>query len=349
MSPDDDSAVWIDVDERQVLALDMTGDDPLFVTGDGAAIYRVVQGEPHSATWTSKVLDASFSARYGQLTWRGSGALQFQTRSGNSEEPDETWSEWSAPMTNPGPIRSAGARFLQVRARFPRDPDARILAVVANYLPQNQRARISDVGIKRAKKAASKNGDSHRSADDPPEPSTKIKLTWKVDNPDDDEMLYHLRFRNESQRQWREILRPGEELTSDEYEWDTSALPDGWYVVEVQASDELANPASLVQRTRQRSEPLLIDNHPPRVESIRANGAHVVGRVVDGMGPIAKLEFAVDGHEFRPFFPVDDLLDTRDERFDLDLSSVDPGSHLVAVRAWDAGGNSVSAEVTLTR
>jgi hypothetical protein len=252
-------------------------------------------------------------------------------------------------MTSPGPIRSAGARFLQVRARFPRDADARILAVVAHYLPQNQRARIERVGLERSKKSSSKNKSKNRSADDPPEPSAKLKLAWKVDNPDEDRLRYRLRFKSESQSRWRDVLREGEELTDDEYEWDTGALPDGWYVVEVEASDELANPEAQTLRTRRRSEPLLVDNHPPRVESIRANGARVVGRVVDGLGPIAKLEYAVDGGDFRPFFPTDDLLDTRDERFDLDLSSLDPGDHIVAVRAWDAGGNSVTAEVTMTR
>jgi outer membrane protein assembly factor BamB len=347
VSPNDDTATWIDVDERQVLAIDLTGNDPLFLTGDGAAIYRVVTGEPNSAIWTSKVLDASFSARFGELTWRGTGALSFQTRSGNSEEPNETWSEWSAAAHSPGPIRSPSARFLQVRARFPRDADARLLAVVAHYLPQNQRARLEEVGLKVAKKASGDAASKNRSADDPPVASSKLSLSWKVENPDEDRLRYRVRYRNESQSQWRDMLRPGEELTDDEYVWETSGLPDGWYIIEVEASDELANPETQTLRTRRTSEPLLVDNHPPIIDSIRVNGRRVVGRVVDSLGPIAKLEYAVDGRDFRPFFPVDDLLDTRDERFDLDLSSLPAGSHIIAVRAWDAGGNSVTAELTL--
>jgi len=60
------------------------------------------------------------------------------------------------------------------------------------------------------------------------------------------------------------------------------------------------------------------------------------------------MEHAIDGGEWRVFFPADDLLDTRDERFDLDLSGEAPGSHIVAIRAVDAGGNSASAETTIT-
>ena len=53
------------------------------------------------------------------------------------------------------------------------------------------------------------------------------------------------------------------------------------------------------------------------------------------------------------FFPVDDLFDTREERFDLDLATLTnsrplaPGSHIVAIRTQDAAGNMVSAETTI--
>ncbi|MDQ3037529.1 MAG: hypothetical protein M3Y87_34360 [Myxococcota bacterium] len=68
---------------------------------------------------------------------------------------------------------------------------------------------------------------------------------------------------------------------------------------------------------------------------------------MDGMGPIARLERAVDGGEWVIFFPIDDLLDTRDERFELDLSSLSAGSHIVAVRASDAAGNVGWAEIEI--
>jgi hypothetical protein len=346
VSRGDASSTWIDVDERQVLAIGLLGDDPWFVTGDGAALYRVVGGVPANAIWNSKVLDARFLARFGTLTWRGSQALEVQTRSGNTEEPNESWSQWSQPMRDPGPIRSPAARFLQIRARFPRDASATLLAMTAYYLPQNQRGRIRDVRVKvDEERTKAKN----RSADDPPSPSHDLGLEWTVDNPDDDRVRYRLRYRAEGQTLWRPMMREHEELTKNQYTWDTSAVPDGYYVVEVEGSDELSNPEGATLVARAESEPLLVDNHPPRMESIRVTGTRVVGRVIDGLGPIAKLEYAVDGQEFRMFFPTDDLFDTRDERFDLDLARLDPGEHIVAVRAYDAAGNSVSAEVTLRR
>ena len=111
VAPDRTSATWIDVDERQVLAIDLGQSDPIFVTGDGAALYHIVAGRPGDPTWTSKVLDTQFASRFGALTWRATGTIEFQTRTGNTREPDATWSDWSASMATPGPIRSAGAAF----------------------------------------------------------------------------------------------------------------------------------------------------------------------------------------------------------------------------------------------
>ena len=347
VGPDRTSATWIDVDERQILAIDLLGEDPLFVTGDAGAIYRVLGSRPRNAIWTSKVLDARFLSRFGALSWRGSGAIRFQTRSGNREEPDATWSEWSASLATPGPIRSSAARFLQVRAHFPEGGDATLRAVTAYYLPQNQGAQLTNVRVHVGSSSSSKNKSKRgtKAAQTLPAPSSHYKLKWDVANDDGDRLRFRLRFREESQRVWRNVLRESEELTTAEYTWDTSAVPDGWYVIEVVASDELANPEGLALQSTATSEPILIDNHAPTIEGLRVNGGRVVGRAVDGLGPIARLEFAVDGGDWRLFFPSDGLLDAPDERFEFD-PQVSGGPHIVAVRATDAGGNVVTAETT---
>lgn len=358
IAPDRTSAVWIDVDERQVLSMDLTSSEPYLTTGDGAAIHRVIGERPGDAIWQSKVLDADFAARWGQLSWRGTGQVELQTRTGNTERPDGTWSEWSSSLTSAGPIRSPSARFLQIRALFARDPSATVRAVTAYYLPQNQRPVVTEVGTKvRGTKRTTSTATSSTSTttattttSDPdaiPAPSTTLALTWRVDNPDSDRIRYRIRYREESQTLWRDILREHETVTATEYSWNTSAIPDGFYVIQVEASDELGNPAGLALRSTFESEPILVDNHAPVIEPLGAAGARVTGRAVDTLGPIARLEYAVDGGEWEIFFPEDDLLDTRDERFVLDLAARGAGSHIVAVRATDAAGNVGSAEIEI--
>jgi outer membrane protein assembly factor BamB len=330
VAADRTSSVLVDVEERQVLAIDMLGADPVVVTGDSGAVYHVTDRPAATPVWTSRVLDASFNARFGQLDWRGQGGVRFMTRTGNSSEADETWSAWSAAISAPGPVRSPGARYIQVRAELTA-PTSAVHAITVHYLPQNQRAAVLDISLK-ARPAS-------RGA------SSRYELEWQVDNPDSDALRYRLRFRAEDQTVWRDMFREDVVHTDANYAWETAALPDGYYIVEVEASDEPANPRELRLTSRAVSEPIRVDNHAPVIEQLQLQGARVSGRAVDTLGPVARLELAVDGGPFRDIFPVDHLLDTAVERFEVDLTDLEPGTHVVAVRATDASGNAVTAEV----
>jgi len=68
---------------------------------------------------------------------------------------------------------------------------------------------------------------------------------------------------------------------------------------------------------------------------------------VDGIGPIVRMEIAVDGlPTFRPLAAKDGVFDSPDESVDTDVSSiVPPGSHVVTLRAFDEAGNAASREV----
>lgn len=347
VAPDRTHATWIDVDERQVLRVDVRGDAPLFVTGDGSAVYRLSASRPREAIWESKVLDGRFRARWGQLSWQGDGQLVFQTRAGNTERPDATWSAWSSDMSTSGPIRSPEARFLQIRARFDRDPSAVLRSVTAYFLPQNQRPHVRDVRLEGENDTATKRLRAERQDHVPPA-SAVYKLAWSVENPDGDRLRYRLSFRREDQSVWRNVLREGDSVAETHYSWNTSSVPDGWYVLRVEASDELDNPPTLALRHTAESAPLRVDNHAPRVEELRLNGTRLTGRAVDALGPVARLERSIDAGEWLPFFPADDLFDTADERFELELGALAPGPHIVAIRATDASGNVGSSEIQLT-
>jgi len=334
-------AIWADVDERQVLALDLRSNNPSFVTGDGAALYRVRRGVPKGAVWTSKALDAAFTSTWGRLTWRGTGRFVFQTRSGNTQQPGETWSEWSNALKQPGRVTSPPGRFIQIRAKFPRDEGADLRAVELFYLPQNQRARVSNV---QGARPAPKRGETTQG---PPAPTTLVNLSWKADNPDRDPLRYRVAYQKEGQDVWRDMFSEDVVLNDASYTWDTNNLPDGYYVVRVEASDEETNPDGLTLRSSATSEPIRVDNHPPTIDELSVRQGRVRGRVVDALGPIARIQMAIDGGPWRDLFPTDSLLDSGDERFDSPLGPTGPGSHIVAVRAFDAAGNQANREITV--
>ena len=338
VEPDGKHALWVDVDERQVLALSLAGAQPMFATGDAGAVYRVLPGQASEALWTSKVLDAQFQARFGQITWRGEGKLAFQTRSGNTEKPEDGgWSEWSSVLQTPGPIRSPGARFLQIRARLDPRAGGVLYAVQAYYLPGNQPATVKDITVKPTRP---KSGEGTEDA-----PTANYKIEWKVDNPDGDKLRYRIGYRPEGRSDYRAILRESEILTRTNYDWSTEAVPDGYYRLRIEASDEIDNPVHGVLRESAESEPFLLDNHSPHVDGLRHVGDRIYGTALDALGPITKLEYAVDGQEWKPFQPKDDLFDTRSEAFELELEKLPAGSHVVSVRARDSRDNSGSAEL----
>src|ERR1044071_8405849 len=64
-------------------------------------------------TFESPVRDAKLTASWGRIWWRGTGAVEVQTRPDNGERPHSTWSAWSAAYRNP-----EGTQFSSPRARF---------------------------------------------------------------------------------------------------------------------------------------------------------------------------------------------------------------------------------------
>ncbi len=340
VEPDASYSIWADVAERQVLALDLRATEPSFVTGDGAAVYRVRPGPPREAIWTSGPLDARFPSQWGRIEWRGEGKMTFETRSGNTEQPGATWSPWSKGLKKPGKVTSPPGRFLQVRAKLPKkDAEAVLRAVEVFYLPRNQRARVSNV---EGRRPPPKRGEART---EPVPPTTLVNLTWKVENPDGDPLRYRLCYREESQPMWRTILSEDTVLSEPKYAWDTDGIPDGHYVVRVEASDEQRNPESLALCASALSEPIRVDNHPPRIEKLRAHKGRVQARIVDGLGPIARIQLSVDAKGWQEVFPADSLLDESTEEVDFPLGELGAGSHIVALRAFDAAGNQVNREI----
>ena len=67
------------------------------------------------------------------------------TRTGNTHVPDKTWSDWSQPLPAPGKVTSPAARFVQVRARFARDPNAVLSEIILPYEPDNLRAVVTSI------------------------------------------------------------------------------------------------------------------------------------------------------------------------------------------------------------
>ena len=334
-----------DTEERQVGAFFLGGKRRFVATTDPAVLHEVRGVGGTDAVWTSKVLDAGLRATFGRLTWRSQGQLQMETRSGNTEAPDATWSPWSAGLGAPGDVQSPPGRFVQIRARWSRDPSAVLREVSLAFVTDNARAVVTSIAAKNQSKGTK--AGLQPSGGEAPKPSSSAQITWKVDNPDQDELRYRLWYRMEGQKPWRSLLKAGEKVTRTEYSWDTTAMPEGEYRILVEATDELANPPERVQKHSLESGVVLVDNTPPVFRSLTLQGRRQRGEVADGLGPIGRIEVSIAGSdEWRPLFPGDGVFDEAVEAVDADIGGVVPaGSHLVAVRVYDGSGNVVTRDI----
>ncbi|HYQ30607.1 MAG TPA: hypothetical protein VER04_25425 [Polyangiaceae bacterium] len=336
------SALVADVDERQVSGLVLAGKDQLVIASDPAVVHPIKGVGGPDAVWTSKVLDAGLRARFGKLEWEATGPIQISTRTGNTKEPDDTWSAWSAGVNKPSLIESPAARYLQVRGRFATDPKAVLSEIDVSFVTDNLRAVITSV---EAKDADGSDSDELRASGGPVthKPEAAIALSWKVDNPDKDDLRYRLQFRQVGSNTWFDLLKPQEKLTKESYSWDTSDLPEGRYRLRLLATDELSNPPDRVTRDTMESSVVLVDNTPPVVEGLKVVGKRVQGVALDGVGPIARIELALAGSdEWTPFYPTDGIFDEQREEFDADVGKLVPAvPALLSLRVYDKANNYV--------
>jgi len=350
VSPDRTAALAIDLPERQALTLLRAGGTFLVGTGDVGAVYRAHQASGGEATYLSHVLDAEYPARWGLFRWHGSRDLIVETRSGNTSKPSAGWSGFQrrdathqTAQGGSGHLASPSARYVQYRVTLgASDAKSRLDEVTLYYLPQNQRARVTELTL--ADSAAS--GAPAAGTTAPRVQSSVLKLRWKVENPDSDELVYRLAFREQNEAVWRPLAGP-DPLAKPEYDWNTDGLPDGTYIVRVVTSDERAQPRDRALESTFLSQPLLVDNRKPEVTGLAVRYPYVSGRARDQESPITSLEYAVDGGEWRELAPTDGLCDDLTETFTLRLPALPPGPHAVTVRAWDSADNVGAAAATV--
>lgn len=340
------SVLVADVDARQITALNLGDVTPVLVSSDPAAVHLVLGQGGKQSIWTSKVLDAGLRAVFGRADWEAEGRLELMTRTGNTKEPDDTWSPWSAPLVNAGRITSPSARFIQVRARWGVDPQAVLSRVEIPFVTDNQRAIITRIDAGSAHGV----GDGIVASGGPvtARSNPELNLDWSVDNPDKDTVRYRLYYRLLGTNVWYDLLSADEILTKTNYKWDTSFLPEGRYRIKVSASDEPSNPPERVTRHELESGAVIVDNTPPTLVDLELTGKRLRGRAVDGVGPIQRIEVSVVGtHEWIPLAPRDSILDESVEAFDVSLAEWLPaGRRMLAVRAYDAANNYVVRHVT---
>ena len=335
------STILADLDERQVAYVGLNADQGYVVGSDPIVVHRAEGLGGQDAVYTSKVLDAGLRAHFGRIEFDADGKVEISTRTGNTKEPDASWSDWSGAQSASFATASPDGRYFQFRVRLPKSGQGVLRRIEVPFVTDNLRAIVKLVKADGVSRKGSK-GLEKSGGPVTDKPSTTVKLSFDVENPDEDELRFRVEYKPLTGTTWFDALRPGQVLTDDNFTWETANLPEGKYRVRVTASDELSNPPGRVNRHSQESSVILVDNTPPIVSNLVVQGRKVSGRVQDGVGPVRRIEIQRVGAEsWVPIEPKDGIFDQAIEDFEIDLGSVfEPGPLLLTVRAFDTAGNS---------
>lgn len=347
----------------------VSADGSVFATGTNLGkLFRLGPGTVPNGTYESPVHDAKAASAWGRMALIATGSVTVESRSGNTEAPDSTWSSWSAVRleSGSGAIASPPSRYVQWRLSLSGSGVA-VQSASVSYLPRNVAPEItqlvvlpSGIGLQELPQqpvdpAILSSGYDPSifglASNIPPRrvfQKGARSVVWQAKDPDDDRMSYTLMLRGVGDREWRTI---GAGLTNPYFTIDSDAVPDGIYVLRLVATDDLTNPKSVALSGDRTSEPVEIDNSPPKVTPGTSNfsgrAGEITFRVEDATSRIVRAEYSLDSGPWMPVYPTDGIPDGLSESFVVRIADLSPGEHVVALRAADSSANSGSSKVSL--
>ena len=381
LSPDRKLTLVAQTNEAEATRLVASGDSILATTGNLGRVYRMEDRLETSGVYEAPVHDAGTVALWGHMVWRaddaGAGNISFRTRTGNSLRPDKTWSDWSAPLSDPAgsKIQSPNARYIQWKAEFTgaQGKTPGLDSVSVAYLPQNTTPVVKSITVVTLLASASGAKPAQQSpsavysitvtdtGDAAPATSTgtptqvpsraasqQMSISWVAEDADGDRLVYALWFRGEDEREWK-LLKSN--LHESNYSVDSDAFADGKYLFRVVASDREVNPPGAAREAELISAPVLIDDTPPVIHAAAArktaSGVEVGFEAVDSASPLRRCEYSVDAGGWTPLESLDGVIDSLRERFVVRLEHLTPGEHVLVLRAVDSANNAGLTKIVL--
>jgi hypothetical protein len=361
--------------EGQVSSLLVRNNQVFAASSNQGKLFRFGTELVNEGSYESPVRDAKLTASWGRIWWRGAGNVELQTRTGNGERPDATWSEWSGPYRAPdgAQVTSPRARFVQWRATLrsvASGPMSSVEDVSLAYLPRNVAPEVLSitalpigVGLQQVSQVAADPNVESSGLDPslfgvaaivPPRRFYQRgarSFQWQAEDRNGDTLEYAIYYRGLNDQAFR-LLK--DKLRDNFYTIDSASLADGRYIIKVVATDAPDNPPGQKLTGERVSEPVDIDNTPPTVKvqsqpQISAEAARVGFVVDDVTGKIKKADASLDGTAWVSVFPDDGISDSGHEIFTVDFGVLAAGEHTISLRVFDTSGNVGTLSVTIRK
>ncbi|HVE59791.1 MAG TPA: hypothetical protein VNB22_23465 [Pyrinomonadaceae bacterium] len=358
-------------DEGQISTIKTSGNKLIATSSNQGKLFNFGTESVGEGTYESAVLDAKAVSTWGRIWWASGGNVQLQTRSGNTEKPNETWSAWSAAYTDAKgtQIASPKAKYLQWRAVL--RSAASLSEVNVAFLPRNIAPEVltiqvlpTNVGLA-ANPPVQLDPNIELSGLDPavfgvvvpPSSARRVyqrgakSLQWTAEDRNGDKIVYDVYYKEVSDANFK-LLK--EDLPDTFYTIDGQSLSDGRYVFKIVAKDSISNPAGQSLSGEKLSEPFDIDNSAPTVAAIgtpqiSGEKARVVFEASETSSYLNRAEFSVNGGEWQEVYADDGISDGQRERYTVEVPVKSAGEYSVTLRVFDANGNAGNARVIVKK
>jgi hypothetical protein len=349
------------------------------VTGNIGKVFAVGPDLEQQGTLESDLFDAGAFTYWGRLTFDpdSNSGIKFETRSGNLNHAQKNWSPWAT--LRDGRVTSPAARFLQYRLTLTGSRDIsevdiayqakniapaieEVEATPANYrfpAPASPASASSNLTGSPAtltlpplggQSSRSSSGSSGESGSSPTLNWAKgqIGARWRAMDENGDTLTFKAEIRGVNETTWK-LLR--DKIRERYVSWDSTAYPDGKYVVRITASDSPSNPPDQALMAQRESDPFLIDNTPPEVLDLRASPAgagklELRFRAKDALSTLARAEYSVNGAEWTVVEPTTRLTDSLEHEYRVTIDRPQ-GEVTIAVRVADDHDNEAVAKTTV--
>jgi len=426
----DDTVMQLDTKRAGVQFTAITVDDNgnIFAgTSNTAAVYKSEWS--NNQTYESVVHDAGLPAKWGTVSYIADvpegTSVQIWTRSGNSAEPNDTWSIWT-PVGLEGAVSSPKSRYIQYRIVFSGQTNAqpKVKQISLSFLTDNRAPKIN-ITEPQPGTIAARTTIIRWSGSDPDNDQLTYELfcssdegkTWqplgsvvkptannknseqpKIENsrgsngetttqkPKADELLNQLNdeldknseIPDDVKQKMKEAApaaiektveaasKPAEEPKSSEtpsgtntttkqtsFNWDTTKVPDGKYLIKVVASDRISNAVDYLTEEKTVG-PIVVANKPPKITiakketKVSKDGTVTIeGLATDEQVAIVGVQFKIDNGEWMAAAASDGMFDSSVEAFTATTGTLGKGKHTIEIKAINAAGSSVSEKVTV--
>lgn len=311
--------------------------DYFFTSGNDPSLFALSTTPVDHGDFLSKVIDAQHAAIWGHTVWHGDippGAqIQVESRSGNSAEPDATWSGWSTPYPpERQPTQSASSRYLQYRVMLSRPESAtsspRLETLQVVWRVHNLPPSIQVVD---------------------PNPGDVVgpekPLHVKVSDKDGDTLrVTALREHNHQSEQFFEKLVPlSKDKGEDDIEIPLNKLHDqGPMDVHFIVSDNPSYAADQAFKAEIFLKNLTFDSIPPTLKLTRvekdSHHLSVKGEVRDKESYVKSVQFKLDDGEWLDTVPEKGMFDWPENGFSFEVNDLTDVKE-IQIRVKDAADN----------